>query len=383
MRLLFVTQSLVHGGAERHTITLANRLAERGHECHAAYVKNDASQLGRYRGMASITCLDARKFLDTAALRTLTDVVRNVDPTHIVGVNQYGLMYAALAKRAAGAAAPLAVTFHTTQLRTAKEWLKMLYYRPFFWTADWLVYVCEAQARYWHKRKLFARRSEVIYNGVDLEHFRVDDPAGARLRRILGFAESDLVIGMSAVLRPEKNHLQLVESIGLLRRRGIPARALLIGDGEMRPAIEARAEALGLKEHVLITGLQQDVRPLVSACDAIALCSTSVETFSLAALEAMALGRPVVHAELGGAAEMIRHQRDGFLFSVGDTRSLTECLAALADPQLRKRMGAQARATVEERFSERSMIERYEIRLQDLAMARSKRGHLRKPAGAH
>ena len=383
MRLLFVTQSLVHGGAERHTITLANRLAERGHECHAAYVKNDASQLGRYRGMASITCLDAGKFLDGKALARLTGLVRDINPTHIVGVNQYGLMYASLAKRWAGSGAPLAVTFHTTQLRTAKEWLKMLYYRPFFWTADWLVYVCEAQARYWQKRKLFARKSEVIYNGVDLEHFRVDDPAGVRLRKILGFTETDLVIGMSAVLRPEKNHLQLVEAIGLLRRRGIPARALLIGDGEMRAAIEARAAALGLKEHVLITGLQQDVRPLVAACDTIALCSTSVETFSLAALEAMALARPVVHADIGGAAEMIRDRRDGFLFGVGDTRSLTEALAALADPQLRKRMGALARARVEERFSERAMIERYEIRLQELAIARSKRGQLRKPAGAH
>ena len=383
MRLLFVTQSLVHGGAERHTITLANRLAERGHECHGVYIKNDPSQLGRYRGMASITCLDAQKFLDLAALRALTDVVRKVEPTHIVGVNQYGLLYAALAKRGAGSAAPLAVTFHTTQLRTAKEWLKMLCYRPFFWSADWLVYVCEAQARYWHKRKLFARASDVIYNGVDTEHFRVDDPAGARLRKILGFAETDLVIGMSAVLRPEKNHLQLVEAIGLLRRRGIPARALLIGDGEMRAAIEARAAALGLKEHVLITGLQQDVRPLVSACDAIALCSTSVETFSLAALEAMALARPVVHADIGGAAEMIRHGREGFLFRVADTRELTEALAALADPQLRRRMGAQARRTLEERFSERTMIERYEIRLQELTIARSKRGHLRKPAGAH
>ena len=59
MKILFLTGSLVHGGAERHTITLANRLAERGHECHSAYVKNDPSQLARYRGMASITCLEA------------------------------------------------------------------------------------------------------------------------------------------------------------------------------------------------------------------------------------------------------------------------------------------------------------------------------------
>ena len=52
MRILFVTGSLVHGGAERQAITLANRLAERGHECHFAYVKNDPSQLARLRRRA-------------------------------------------------------------------------------------------------------------------------------------------------------------------------------------------------------------------------------------------------------------------------------------------------------------------------------------------
>lgn len=384
MRLLFVTQSLVHGGAERHTITLANRLAERGHECHAVYVKNDPSQLARYRAMASITCLEAKTYLDWTALAALVALIEKIQPTHILAVNQYALLYAWLAARRAGSAAPLGVTFHTTVLRSAKEWLKMLYYRPLFWTADWLVYVCEAQARYWAKRRLFARRSDVIYNGVDLEHWKpASAESAAALRKVLGFAETDLVIGMSAVLRPEKNHQQLVDAIALLRRRGIPARALLIGDGEMRPAIEARARSLGLKEHVVITGFQQDVRPLVSACDAVALCSTSVETFSLAALEAMALGKPVVHADIGGAAEMIRHRREGYLFTVGDTRELVEALAALADPRLRSRMGSEARRTVVERFSERAMIERYELQLQELAIARSKHGHLRKPARAH
>ena len=57
MRALFLTASLVHGGAERHSITLANRLAERGHECHAVYIKDDPSQLERLRGTASVRCL--------------------------------------------------------------------------------------------------------------------------------------------------------------------------------------------------------------------------------------------------------------------------------------------------------------------------------------
>jgi glycosyltransferase involved in cell wall biosynthesis len=381
VKILFLTGSLVHGGAERHTITLANRLAERGHECHAAYVKDDPSQLGRYSGMASITCLEAGRYLDSAALGRLKALINTVNPTHVVAANAYALLYASLAMRAAASPAPLAVTYHTTLLRNAKEWLQMLYYRPFFWSADWLVYVCEAQARHWRRRQLFARRTEVIYNGVDLAHWT---PRAAQpLRKLLGFADEDLVVGMSAVLRAEKNPVQLVEAVARARSRGIPARALFIGDGPMRPAIEARAGALDIAEHVLITGLQQDVRPLVAACDATVLCSTSVETFSLAALEAMALGRPVVHADIGGAAEMVRNGREGFLFPLGDTPALVERLAALADPALRSRMGAQARASVEARFGESAMVDRYESGLLKLTTARSKRGNVRSTASAH
>jgi glycosyltransferase involved in cell wall biosynthesis len=380
MKLLFVTGSLVHGGAERHTITLANRLAERGHECHAAYVQDDASQLARYRGMASITCVDGASSLDGKALERLAKLIGRVQPTHIVAANAFALGYATRAARRAASSAPLGVTYHTTRMRSAKEWLQMLYYRPFFWNADWLVFVCEAQARYWRRRAVFARRTEVIYNGIDLEHFRPLD--ATPLRRVLGFAERDFVVGMSAVLRPEKNHVQLVDAIARLRGRGIPARALMIGDGPTRPAVEARARGLGVAGEVVITGLQQDVRPLLGACDALALTSVS-ETFSLAALEAMALARPVVHADTGGAGEMIRPWREGFLFPVGDTAALVERLAALADPEVRRRMGAQARATVAARFSERAMVDRYEARLQELSIARRKRGDLRRPASAH
>jgi len=129
--------------------------------------------------------------------------------------------------------------------------------------------------------------------------------------------------------------------------------------------IESRARALAVEGDVVITGLQQDVRPFVAACDAIALCSTT-EAFSLAAIEAMAVGRPVVHSEVGGAAEMIVPGRNGFLFPAGDTEALVERLATLADRAICARMGRDARATAEALFSEKVMVDRYELLLLDL-----------------
>jgi len=384
MKLLFVTGSLVHGGAERHTIALLNRLAERGHECHAAYVQDDPSQRDRLQGAAPAECLRARSYLDPRALKRLGALMARTRPAAVVAANPYAMLYAVLALRQSGLRAPLVVTFHTTLLAGVKEWLQMLYYRPFFWSADCLVFVCEAQRRHWLRRLVTARVNRVIYNGVDPEHWRSPAPeVRTRMRRVLGLADDDYVIAMCAVFRPEKNHVQLVEALARLRGRGIAARALLIGDGPMRPAIEARARSLGLAADVLVAGLQHDVRPFLAASDAVALCSTSVETFSLAALEAMALGRPVVLSDIGGAAEMVRPGSEGFLFPVGDTNALVERLAALSDADLRRRMGANARETVEARFSERAMVDRYEGLLQQLVLTRSERESLRRSATAH
>jgi glycosyltransferase involved in cell wall biosynthesis len=211
----------------------------------------------------------------------------------------------------------------------------------------------------------------VIYNGVDTEEFcdRWSSDERRALRGALGFSDTDYVVGISALLRPEKNHVQLVEAIAMLRNLGIRARALMIGDGEMRGAIEGRARALGIGNDVVIAGFQQEVGPYIAACDAMVLCSFT-ETFSLAAIEAMALSRPIVHSDVGGAAEMISQGRNGFLFPVDDTRALVDRLATLADRAVSKRMGQNARATVEAFFSERAMVDRYERTLLQLCEAR-------------
>jgi glycosyltransferase involved in cell wall biosynthesis len=374
VRVIFVTSSLPHGGAERHAIALMNRLAERGHQCHAVCIKNSGGRLDRIRlrDGATVRCLDAARYLDTRALADFATHISRIEPSVIVAANPYALMYSSLALRRSGARARLVVTFHTTLLLSPKEWFQMLFYRPFFWTADRLVFVCEKQKRYWLHRGVFSQRNEVIYNGVDTEEFcDKQSPEERRtLRSALGFSDADYVIGISALLRPEKNHAQLVEAVAMLRDRGIPARALMIGDGEMREAIEARARELDVEGDVVIAGLQQNVRPYIAACDAMALCSFT-EAFSLAAIEAMALSKPLVHSDVGGAAEMIVPGRNGFLFPVGDTKTLVDKLAILADRALSRRMGNDARATVEARFSERTMVDRYEQILLEICRARS------------
>jgi len=373
-RVIFVTASFTHGGAERHSIAVMNRLAERGHECHAVYIKNVSTQLNRIRlrNGGTVRCLNAARYFDRRALADFAAHISRIRPSAIVAANPYALMYSSLALTLSRLRVPLIVTYHSTRLLGAKERLQMMLYRLFFWMADCLVFVCEKQRRSWLRRGVFSRRNEVIYNGVDTEEFcdRGDPEERTILRGKLGFSDADYVIGVPALLRLEKNHLQLVDAIAMLRNRGVPARALLIGDGEMRGAIEARAREFNVESDVVMTGLQQDVRPYIAACDAMALCSFT-EAFSLAAIEAMALSRPLVHSDVGGAAEMIVPGWNGFLFPVGDTRALVDELAILADRTVSRRMGKNARDVVERLFSEKTMVDRYERLLLDLCRARS------------
>ena len=99
-RAMFVTGSLCHGGAERHSITIMNRLAERRHECHAVYVKSDADQFDRIRLQqgTSVQCLDAARYFDRAALARFASHIARVEPAVIVAANPYALMYAARSK---------------------------------------------------------------------------------------------------------------------------------------------------------------------------------------------------------------------------------------------------------------------------------------------
>jgi glycosyltransferase involved in cell wall biosynthesis len=381
LRLMFVTGSLPDGGAERHTMGLMEALSQRGHDCHAVCVKPMRAPVATRSGVRRAGSLEARGYLDWAAVARFTELLTRVRPHVIVAANAYALMYAALARVRARLSSRVVVVWHSTRLLSLKERLQMLVYRPLFWNADCSVFLCQRQWRYWRRRGVLSGRNEVIYNGIDLDAYRDDssaaDRAGVRAR--LGWSASDYVIGIPALLRVEKNHVQLLEAVRCLRELGIPARALLIGDGELRSAIEQRIADLGLDKAAVVTGLQSDVRPWIAACDVITLCSVT-ETFSLAALESMAMGRALVLSDVGGAAEMVVPGSNGLLFPPRDTASYVDRLAALSDLDAARRMGANARRIVEQRFAVATMVDRYEQLFEALCQSNDRAAPSAEPA---
>ena len=354
--LLFIVNSLETGGAEKQVVTLLNHIDTRRFRLHLAYLKRNEALMRQLRAerLDEVICCDVSSKIDRNAVRRLRELIaaRHIDA--LICTNPYSMLYGHLA-RGARPGVRLAAVFHSTVLHSLKERLQMILYTRLFNRCDLLVYVCESQRQFWRRHGLHPPDT-VIYNGVDVDFFtdRYTAEQKDSLRGTLEFEADDYVVGLCSALRPEKAPADLVRAIASLRREGVPAKALFIGDGPERPQVEQAADALGLRAHVRITGFQQDVRPFVACCDVMTLVSRS-ETFSLAALEAMALGKPMVVSDTGGAAELVVEDEHGFVFAPGDTDALAMRLKMLTSPSLRDQLGAAAARRVRERFTVQGM----------------------------
>jgi glycosyltransferase involved in cell wall biosynthesis len=369
----FLVNSLCVGGAEKQVVSLLNGLHHPRLETSLLSLKRDDAllpQLDTARLARGLTHLDVTRGLEWGAVRRLA---RHLDAQAVdvlLCTNMYALAYGALARLTSRRRSLLRLVevYHTTLPGSAKDALQMRLAGPLVAQADLLVYVCEGQAAHWRDQGLRARREAVIHNGIDVERYtdRWTAPQKAALRQRLGVGAQDYLVGLCAVMRPEKAHGDLLQALARLAREGLRAHALLIGDGPERAAIEREIGALGLRDRVRITGVVEDVRPLVAACDAMVIASRAVETFSIAALEAMALGRPMVMSDIGGAREQVGHGDNGLLFPPGNIAALADQLRRLAEPRLRRRMGERSRERVVQHFDVSRMVRHYEEALLGL-----------------
>ena len=371
MRLLFVADHLKFGGAERHLVALAGGLVRRGHKVAVAYLKDDGALAAELeQGGAAPMCCRSRGGLDLAALGRLAAIVDAQRPDVLVATSQYSNMYAALARLRARRYPRLAFICHSMGVvqRGQPARLRFMLYRQFYRMPDCVVFVSELQRDFFAAKGMGMQRAEVIHSGVDLRRFDSVQVAAqaALLRARYGLARDELVLGLCAIFREEKRHIDLLEAVARLRAQGIPARAVLVGDGPLRRQVEAARERLHLREHVILAGYQDDVRPYIATCDVMTLTSDT-ETFPIATLEYMAFARPVVASDVGGMREQLVHGVNGLLYPAGDIGALTAALARLSSRTLRERLGQRALSTVMERFDEQLMLARYECLFHELA----------------
>jgi glycosyltransferase involved in cell wall biosynthesis len=161
-----------------------------------------------------------------------------------------------------------------------------------------------------------------------------------------------------AALAPHKGQRHLIDAMRGVVRELPDARLLIIGDGELRDALQERIAALGLERHVTLTGFRHDALGVVRSVD-LCVMSSVTEGLGSAILEAMACERAVVGTRAGGIPEVIEDAVTGLLVPPRDHDAMADAIVALLrDPERRTRMGAAGRARVVSAFSVDALVQR-------------------------
>lgn len=213
------------------------------------------------------------------------------------------------------------------------------------------------------------RPIEVIPNFVNCDLYKpLSDGQRAVARARFAQPEEKILLHLSN-FRPVKRVLDVVEVFARIVQH-MPARLLLVGDGPDRSAAEWLASSKGIQSQVTFLGKQDRVHELLPLAD-LMLLPSELESFGLAALEAMACKVPTIATRVGGMVELIEDGVSGYLFPVGDVGEMaSQAIELLFDPAKLHAMGEECRVTARERYCSTSIIplyERYYVRVLDRA----------------
>jgi len=347
------------GGAESILLSLAAGIDEcRFRSLTLLPYKGWLSEQLDGRGIP-VTIAKSKAWYDLRLPREMTRLIRSekVDLIHSHLADQN--FYSCLAGRMTGR--KTVVTYHgmpglpefgtlrgTFKLRLVRQW------------ADAVVVVSDYLKTALSGLGFPTDRIQRIHNGVDIGRFSASKVG--QFRAELGYRNGIKLVGMVANLRESKGYEYFVRAARKVADENPQVKFVAVG--EIDEAIGERMrqliQELSLQDHFLLLGFRQDVPAILGDLDVFVLSSVS-EGFSLATVEAMAAGIPVIATRSGGPQEIIDDGSTGILVPPADVDSLAgQICELLANPKRAHQMAASGRAKAASAFSIEKMISEYE-----------------------
>lgn len=360
IRLLVVAQP-PDGGVARHVVDLLPFLDDDAWDvelfCPSDSITWDA---GSRQANVRLTAISPRRrptWSDLATTWRLLRALRRADVVH--AHSSKAGFHVRLLAALVGRRRRVVFTPHAWSFWAVDGWTRracVTFERVCAWATGTIVCVAE-----WERdaglREGIGRRSTyvVVPNGIDLDRFAAPpSPVPGRL------------VMVARVVAPHRRHDLVVAALPELRKQHPSAHAVFVGEGPATDDVRDQAEALGVGEAVSLVGARSDV-PEQLAWAAVAVHACSYDGCSLAVLEAMAAGRPIVASRVGGMDELVVEGVTGRL--CGDDPSAWAAVLAelLDDAAAAEAMGAAARARAVERFSRERMAARILTTYREIA----------------
>ncbi len=196
---------------------------------------------------------------------------------------------------------------------------------------------------------LTPHRIPVVYNGVAMDGAKDREKHQTNMLSLISIG----------TLYPIKNHRMQLLALQKILQQGVPARLTILGDGPLKEELTRQIRDMGLTHAVTLAGWQEQVGEYLKKAD-IYLCTSTVEGISLAILEAMAWGLPVIATDVGGNKDLVHPGENGILIPSGDADALADAIGALFEDEMRREAMAQASSRIAGRFDILGCVSEYE-----------------------
>ena len=336
MKIAFVINSLEGGGAERVVCTLARHYWTGGHTVVIVTLQGGTSAyelpadivVHHLRTRRLMQGLGRLAFLPLAAFELASVLARERPDATLSFLTRSNLAH--LLTRWLGNSRPICVS---EQVDGEAEYVGLklplrALVRRLYPRADHIVASSEGVRQSLGRMGVPLARIRTIHNPQDLAVIKAD----ARLAAHESPSRRPFRVVMAGRLTRQKDYPTILEALALLRKeRTLDVRLVVLGDGPDRPALEAKAQQLGVADGIEWSGWVKNIHAAMARCDAFALTSI-YEGFGNVLVEAMACGLPVISTECpSGPAEILEGGTHGFLVPVGDAVAIADAVHVLSE----------------------------------------------------
>lgn len=214
-------------------------------------------------------------------------------------------------------------------------------------------------------KKFGLKNSEVIYNGINSNKFN-PDKTYHDIRQELGIPKDKTLVGYMVRMTEQKDPFTLIKAIKQISLVNQDIMFLIVGNGDLLPATKQLADELGINEQIIFSDFRNDIPAILQAIDIYCLPSLW-EGMPIGLLEAMAMGKACIASSVDGTKELIKDHINGLLIQPKDDQNLAKKILELHyQPELRKRLGEEAKLEIAKKFSLTTMIKRIEAMYEQI-----------------